>query len=69
MSVWKIVTPVHINVPVVVAALCGEGVCLYLFLLLHIAYLPIFAKLGLVVGMKKQMSDGKEFDILHCYPL
>ena len=41
------------------AALCGVGVCLCLFLLLNVVYLPIYAKLGLVVGMTKQMSTGK----------
>ena len=38
----------HCTVP---AALCCAGVCLCLFLLLNVFYLPIFAKLGLVVGM------------------
>ena len=33
----------HCTVP---AALCGVGVCLCLFLLLNVVYLPIFAKLG-----------------------
>ena len=42
------------------AALCSAGVCLCLFLALDVVYLPIYAKLGLVVGMTKQMSDGKE---------
>ena len=44
----------------VLAALCGAGICLCLFLLLNVVYLPICAKLGLVVGMTKQMSNGKE---------
>ena len=39
---------------------------LCLFLALDIAYLPIYAKLGLVVGITKQMSDGKEADIVNC---
>ena len=39
----------------VLAALCGAGVCLCLFLLLKVVYLPIYAKLGLVVGMTKEM--------------
>ena len=50
----------------VLAALCGAGVCLCLFLLLNVVYLPIYAKLGLVVGMTKQMSNGKEADIVNC---
>ena len=48
------------------AALCGAGVCLCLFLLLKIVYLAIYVQLGLVVGMTKQMSDGKEVDIVNC---
>ena len=48
------------------AALCGAGVCLCLFLLLNVVHFPIYAKLGLVVGMTKQMSDGKEADIVNC---
>ena len=50
----------------ILAALCGAGVCLCLFLALDIVYLPIYAKLGLVVGMTKQMSDRKEADIVNC---
>ena len=50
----------------VLAALCGADVCLCFFLALHVVYLSIYAKLGLVVGMTKQMSDGKEADILNC---
>ena len=46
--------------------LCGACVCLCLFLLLNVVYLPIYAKLGLVVGMTKQISDGKEPDIVNC---
>ena len=46
----------------VLAALCCAGVCLCLFLALDVVYLPIYAKLGLVVGMTKQMSDDKEAD-------
>ena len=53
----------HCSVP---AALCGAGVCLCLFLALDVVYLPIYAKLGLVVDMTKQMSDGKEADIVNC---
>ena len=49
----------HFNCTIL-AAPCGAGVCLYLFLLLNVLYLPIYAKLGLVVGMTKQMSNGKE---------
>ena len=41
----------------VLAALCGAGVCLYLFLLLNVVYLPIYAKLWLVVGMTKQNGE------------
>ena len=52
----------------VLAALCGAGVCLCLFLALDDVYLPIYVKVGLVVGMTKQMSDGKEADIVNCYP-
>ena len=48
------------------AALCNAGVCLALILLLNAVYLPIHLKLGLVVGMTNQMSDGKEEDILNC---
>ena len=48
------------------AALWGAGVCLCLFLALDVVYLPIYAKLWLVVGMTKQMSDGKEVDIVNC---
>ena len=50
----------------VLAALCSVRVCLRLFLALDVVYLPIYAKLGLVVGMTKQMSDGKEADIVNC---
>ena len=46
----------------VLADLCGADVCLCLFLLLKIVYLPIYAKLGLVIGMTKQMSNGKKVD-------
>ena len=46
----------------VLAALCGAGVCLCLFLALDVVYLPIYAKLGLT----KQMLDGKEADIVNC---
>ena len=48
----------------VLAALCDAGVCL--FLLLNVVYLPIYAKVGLVVGMTKQISNGKEVDIVNC---
>ena len=53
----------------VLAALCGAGICLCLFLLLNVVYfiLPIYAKLARVVfGMTKQMSDGREVDIVNC---
>ena len=50
----------------VLADLCGAGVCLCLFRALDVVYLPIYDKLGLVVGMTKQMSDGKEADIVNC---
>ena len=50
----------------VLAAPCGAGVCLCLFLALNVVYLPIYAKLRLVVGITKQMSDGKEADIVNC---
>ena len=39
---------------------------LCLFRALDVVYLPIYAKLGLVVGMTKQMSDGKEAVIVNC---
>ena len=50
----------------VLAALCGAGVCLCLFLLLNVVYLQIYVKQGLVVGMTKQMSNGKVVDIVNC---
>ena len=50
----------------VLGTLHGACVCLCMFLLLNVVYLPIYAKLGLVVGMIKQMSDGKEVDIVNC---
>ena len=50
----------------VLAALCSVSVCLCLFLALNVVYLPIYSKLGLIVGMTKQMSDGKEADIVNC---
>ena len=50
----------------ILADFCGAGVCLCLFLLLYVVYLAICAKLGLVVGMTKQMSNGKEADIVNC---
>ena len=50
----------------VLAALCGAGVCFCLFLALNVVYLPIYAKLGLVIGMTKQMSNDKEADIVNC---
>ena len=48
------------------ADFCGSGVSLCLFLLLDVVYLAISAKLGLVVGMIKQMSNSKEVDIVNC---
>ena len=48
----------------VLAALWAAGVCLCLFLLLNVIYLPIYAKLRLVVGMAKQMLNDKEADIV-----
>ena len=53
----------HRTVP---AVFCVAGVCLCLFLLLNIVYLPIYAKLGLVVGMTNQTSNDKEADIMNC---
>ena len=53
----------HCTVP---SALCDAGVCLGLFLVLNVVYLPIYAKLGLVVGMTKQISNDKEADIVNC---
>ena len=50
----------------ILTALCGVNGCLCLFILLNVVYLPIYAKLGLVVGMTKQMSNGKEADIVNC---
>ena len=50
----------------VLAALCGAGVCLCLFLLINVVYLSIYAKLRLVVGMTKQISNGKVVDIVNC---
>ena len=50
----------------VLAALCGAGVCLCLFLALVVIYLPIYVKLRLVVDITKQMSDSKEADIVNC---
>ena len=50
----------------VLAALCGAGVCVRLFLLLNVIYLTIYVKLGLTVGKTKQMSNGKEADIVNC---
>ena len=50
----------------VLAALCGAGVCLCFCLLLNVVYLTIYAKLWLVVGITKQMSNGKEADIVNC---
>ena len=50
----------------VLAALWCAGVCLCLFLALDVLFLPTNAKLGLIVGMTKQMSDGKEADIVNC---
>ena len=47
----------------VLAALC---VCLCLFLLLNVVYIAICAKLWLIVGMTKQMSNGKEAVIVNC---
>ena len=49
----------------VLAAICGAGVCLCSFLLLNVVYLAIYAKQGLVVGMTKQMSNGKDADIVN----
>ena len=36
-----------------------------MFVSLNVVYLPIYAKLGLVVCMTKQMSNGKEVDIVN----
>ena len=54
----------HINCTLL-ADLCGEGV-FCLFLLLNFVYLAICAKIRLVVGMTKQMSNSKEVDIVKC---
>ena len=53
----------------VLAALCDAGVfyVLCLFLLINVLYLPMLLKLGLIVGLTKQTSDGKEIDMLNCY--
>ena len=45
---------------------CDAGVCLCLFLLLNVVDLAIYAELGLVVDITKQMSYGKEADIVNC---
>ena len=51
----------------ILADFCGAGVCLgFFFLLIHVVYLAICVKLGLVIGMTKQMSNGKEVDIVNC---
>ena len=55
----------HFN-GMILAAFCGAGVCLCLLLLLNVVYLAICAKLWLVVSMTKQMSNGKEADIVNC---
>ena len=79
IKVFKICSP-HCNVAalcgtdsgschfhcMVLAALCGAGVCLCVFLALNVVYIPIYAKLGLVVGTTKQMSNGKEAEIVNC---
>ena len=52
----------------VLAAHCGADVWLCLFLALNVVYLSIYAKLGLVFDMTKQMSNGKEVDIVNCQP-
>ena len=41
-------------------------VFVYVCFLLDVVYLAICAKLGLVVGMTKQMADEKEVDIVNC---
>ena len=41
--------------------------CLSLLILLNIVYWSIYAKLALVVGMTKQISDSNEIDIVQCY--
>ena len=48
-----------------IEALCDASVCLCLFLALDVVYLQIYAKLGLIVGMTNQISDGKEADIVN----
>ena len=50
----------------ILADFCDADVCLCSFLLFDVVYLEICAKLGLVVGMTKQMSNGKEVDIVNC---
>ena len=41
--------------------------CLFMFISCNNAvYLPIYAKLGLVVDMTKQMANVKEVDIVNC---
>ena len=47
------------------ADFCGAVVCLCFILLLDDIYLAICAKLELVVDMIKQMSNGKEVDIVN----
>ena len=50
----------------ILADFCGAGVCLCFILLLDVVYLATCETLGLVVGMTKQMSNGKEADIVNC---
>ena len=50
----------------ILADFCDAGVCLCWLLLLDVVYLAICAKLGLVVGMTKQMSNVKKVDIVNC---
>ena len=57
--------PCHFHCTVL-AALCGAGVGLCLFLLLNVIYLVICAKPWLIVGMTKQMLNGKEVDRVNC---
>ena len=49
----------------VLATLRGADVCLCLSLQFNVVYLSIYVKLGLVVGMTKKTSDGKEVDTLN----
>ena len=47
------------------SSLCCRCVLMFVSFL-NFVYLPVYSKLGLVIGMTKQMRNDKEADIVNC---